>query len=353
MNQKNVLVLFGGASPEHDISMASASTVIGSLGRHNVIPVYITREGKWLLYDGKLDNVHRIDWEKFGTTAVLSPDRVNRGLLRIVGDKVKTLPVDVVFPVLHGECGEDGTIQGLCELAGIPYVGCGVAASAIASDKGLLRRLLRSLKINQPDFHVVSHSDFANDYKEVLKKLRYKPGYPCFVKPVNTGSSIGISKAANKTELGAAIVFAFKFAPDVIIEKAVTGREIQIGILGSGKDIKLSPPGEIIHNSEFYDYKTKYKSPPAKTVVPAEISEKALETISSYTEQIYSVIGGKGMLRADFFLTEDDKVFFNEINTIPGFTDISMFAKLWKADGMACHNLVNNLILMATSIDDM
>ena len=126
MSQKNVLVLFGGASPEHEVSMSSAGAVIGALGRHNVIPVYITREGKWLLYDGKLDNVHRIDWEKYGTTAILSPDRVNRGLMRIVGDKVKTLPIDVVFPVLHGQNGEDGTIQGLCQLAEIPCVGCGI-----------------------------------------------------------------------------------------------------------------------------------------------------------------------------------------------------------------------------------
>ena len=172
MSQKNVLVLFGGCSPEHEISVASAGSVLNALAHHNIVPVYITREGKWLLYDGKLDNIRNVDWEKFGTPAVLSPDRVNRGLLRIVGEKVKTIPVDVVVPVLHGPNGEDGTVQGLCELAGVPYVGCGVAASAVAMDKALAKLVAKALRIPQADFLVFGNDTLIADMPAALKKIR-------------------------------------------------------------------------------------------------------------------------------------------------------------------------------------
>jgi D-alanine-D-alanine ligase len=177
LSQKNVLVLFGGCSTEHDISVSSAATVINLINGHNVIPVYITKSGKWLLYDGKLDNIRNIDWEKFGTPAVLSPDRVNRGLLRVVGDKVKILPVDVVFPVLHGLNGEDGTVQGLCELAGIPYVGSGVTAAAVCMDKAFTKLIVRSLKIPQADYFVFTNPQ-PDEMERILKTVRYKLGYP-------------------------------------------------------------------------------------------------------------------------------------------------------------------------------
>ncbi|MCL2217148.1 MAG: D-alanine--D-alanine ligase [Defluviitaleaceae bacterium] len=349
MNQKNVLVLFGGCSPEHEISKESANAVMGALGRHNIIPVYITRAGKWLLYDGKLDSIQGIDWEKFGTPAILSPDRVNRGLLRIVGDKVKTIRVDVVFPVLHGPNGEDGTVQGLCELAGIPYVGCGVTASAVAMDKSTARLVARSFKIPQADFLVFDRVQLKADIKSALKKIRYKLGYPCFVKPNTGGSSIGISKASNRKELITALETAAGLSSRVIVEKAVTGREIEIGILGTGIDAKASVAGEIIPAGEFYDYDSKYENPDSQTIVPADLPEEILAKLQKYSLEIFRAIGGRGLARADFFVTEDGVVLFSEINTVPGFTKISLFGKVWEDSGVPWQELIEKLIELAVS----
>ena len=346
MNQKNILVLFGGTSPEHEISMASAAAVISALGRHNVIPVYITRKGKWLLYDGKLDNVLSIDWEKFGTPTILSPDRTHKGLLRIVGDKVKIIPIDVVFPVLHGPDGEDGTVQGLCELAGLPYVGCGVLTSAICMDKDFMKMTAKSIKIPQGDYMVFRQDDLM-DIPTVVKKVRYKLGYPCFVKPAAGGSSIGISKAKSKKELEEAIAIAQKYDNKVVVEKAVNGREIEIGILGHSANAKTSIPGEIVPDGEFYDYDAKYVKQSSKTIIPADLPEKTINEISKYALEIFCGVGGRGMARVDFFVDESGKVLFNEINTVPGYTKISMYSKLWEASGISRQALVEQLIELA------
>ena len=347
MSQKNVLLLFGGCSPEHEISMASAASVIPVLSHHTVIPVYITRAGKWLMYDGKLDNVQNLDWEKFGTPAVLSPDRANSGLLRIVGDKVKVIPVDVVLPILHGPNGEDGTIQGLCELAGIPYVGCGVAASAVAMDKAITKLVARALKIPQSEFMVLDADELLESKSALMTKVGRKLGYPCFVKPSVGGSSIGISKAANRKELSVAIETSLAYCNKVIIEKSITGREIEVGILGVGIAAKASATGEIIPDGEFYDFDAKYTKPDSKTLVPADIPEDVQEIIQDYALQIFRAIGGKGLSRVDFFVTEEGRVFFNEINTVPGFTSISMYAKMWEASGVPRKELIDILIDLA------
>jgi len=344
---KNVLVLFGGCSPEHEISKESASSVIGALVNYNVVPVYITREGKWLLYDGKLDNIQNVDWEKFGTAAVLSPDRVNRGLMRIVGDKVKFVPVDVVLPVLHGPNGEDGTIQGLCEVAGIPYVGCGVTASSVAMDKAMTKLIAKSLRIPQADFLVFDKSGLIEDMPTALKKVRYKIGYPCFVKPSVGGSSIGISKVSNRKELAEAFETALLFSSRVVVEKAVKGREIEVGVLGAGASAKVSVAGEIIADGEFYDFDAKYNKPESQTIVPADIPEEVLAEIQRYALEIFRAIDGRGLSRVDFFVTEDNRVIFNEINTVPGFTKISMYSKVWEAEGLSQQKLIETLIGLA------
>ncbi len=343
MNQKNVLVIFGGCSAEHDVSISSAATVISLIDGHNIIPVYITRSGKWLLYDGKLDNIRNIDWEKFGTPAVLSPDRVNRGVLRVVGDKVKIIPVDVVFPVLHGLNGEDGTLQGLCELAGIPYVGCGVASSAICMDKAFTKLIARSLKIPQAECFIFTDAQFA-DMPAVLKTVRYKMGYPCFVKPAAGGSSVGISKVNNKKELQEAIETARSLSYKVIVEKAVAGREIECAVLGRGESARASVPGEIIANADFYDYETKYVSNTSETRVPADLPESVAAKIREYALEIYRAVDGKGMARVDFFVEKNGRVLFNEINTIPGFTNISLFLRMWEAEGLSRRDLCKQLI---------
>ncbi|MCL1845190.1 MAG: D-alanine--D-alanine ligase [Defluviitaleaceae bacterium] len=349
--ERNILVLFGGCSPEHDISKKSVQTVLNALNGNTIIPVYITREGKWLMYDGKPDNVQGINWEKFGTPAVLSPDRVNRGLLRIVSGKVKIVPIDVVFPVLHGPNGEDGTIQGLCELANIPYVGCNVAASAAAMDKAIMKLVARGLKIPQADFLTFGADEIYTDEAAVLKKIRYKIGYPCFVKPSACGSAIGVSKASDKKELTAAIYDALKFDSRIVVEKGIEGREIEVGILGAGIAAKASVPGEIIPAGEFYDFESKYQSPDSQEIVPADIPEKTAEQIQKYALEIFRALGGSGMSRVDFFLTNDGegdgKILFNEINTVPGFTAISMYTKMWEASGVPRQQLMEILIGIA------
>jgi len=348
MNQKNVLVLFGGTSPEHEISMASAAAVIGSLGLHNVIPIYITKSGKWLLYDGKLDNIGAIDWEKFGTPAVLSPDRTNKGVLRIVGEKVRILPVDVVFPVLHGRDGEDGTIQGLCELAGLPYVGSGVLSSALCMDKAFAKIVAKSLKIPQGDYLVFKQEDLA-DISAVLKKIRYKLGYPCFVKPAVGGSSIGITKANDRQELKMALIQALQYDSKVVIEKAIEGREIEVGILGQGEEAEASVVGEVIPDGEFYDFDAKYVKPDSKTLIPADLPEETARLIQEYALQIFRGTDSRGMARVDFFVDTTGKVLLNEINTVPGYTNISMYSKLWEASGVTRQALIERLIELALS----
>lgn len=344
---KNVLVLFGGVSPEHDISKESAVTVINALSGHTVIPVYITKAGKWLMYDGKLDNVQSINWEKFGTPAILSPDRVNRGLLRIVSEKVKAVPVDVVFPVLHGPNGEDGTIQGLCELAGIPYVGCNVAASAVAMDKSVMKLVAKGLKVPQADFLVFGADEIFTAQGEVLKRIRYKIGYPCFVKPSEGGSSIGVSKATTRKELIAALENALKFSSRVVIEKSVEGREIEVGVLGAGILARASVPGEVLSAGDFYDFEAKYQNSDSRTVIPADLSEETIAELQKYALEIFRAVGGSGLSRVDFFIDEQNRVLFNEVNTLPGFTSISMYTKMWEASGVPQKQLVDILIGIA------
>ena len=353
MDKKNILVIFGGVSPEHEISKISADTVIKHLSeeKYHVIPVYITKEGKWLLYDGTIDHIKNIAWEKFGTPAILSPDRVNCGLLRIVGDKVRTIPVDVVLPVLHGENGEDGTIQGLCALAGIPCTGCGVLASAITMDKTFMRVIANSAGIPQTKYMVFRE----HELKDAPKTIRYQLGYPCFIKPANAGSSVGITKAANKKEVVEALKIAASVDKKIIAERAVTGREIECGVLGAAgwsggpgdTDIIVSVPGEIVSGSQFYDYDAKYNSPESQTIVPAPIPPEVAEQIQQMAANIFRAMDASGLARVDFFLTDDNQVIFNEINSIPGFTSISLFPMVWEASGVPFADWLDILIDIA------
>ncbi|MCL2187433.1 MAG: D-alanine--D-alanine ligase [Defluviitaleaceae bacterium] len=343
---KNIALLFGGTSGEHDISVISAQGVISAIRGHNVIPVYITREGKWLMYDGKPDHIDGIDWEKFGTPAILSPDRVNRGLLRIVNDKVKAIPVDLVFPMLHGPCGEDGTIQGLCEIAGIPYVGCGVLSSALCMDKAFTKLIAKHHKVPTGEYLVYKKEALANleGLKAAKRAIGLKMRYPCFVKPATGGSSIGITRVENKKGLNAALELALQYSNKVIIEKAVKGREIELAVLGNGTNTRVSVAGEIIPDGVFYDYEAKYEKPASQTIIPADLPEKVSEKLQAYARTLFEAADGNGMARIDFFVTEDGGIFFNEINTLPGFTAISMYAKLWEHEGISRVALINELI---------
>ncbi len=357
MNKINIAVLYGGCSSEHDISVISASTIISNISqeKYNVIPLHITKDGEWLLYDGMIDDIKNIQWTKFGTKTVISPDKKDGGLLRIVGEKVKTVHIDVVFPVLHGAYGEDGCVQGLLELSGIPYVGCGVLASAVCMDKSFTKIIADSLNVRQAGYLVFDKASLSNPsnpdgLNEAAKKIRYKIGYPCFIKPSSSGSSVGISKATNKTEVLEALEKAMLYSDKIVVEKAVVGREVECAILGSGgDDTEASAVGEIVTDCEFYDYFAKYDNKSkSKTIVPANIPDDISGEIKNIAIKIFKGVCGKGLSRVDFFIEEGtNKIIFNEINTMPGFTQISMYPMLWREAGIETPVLIDRLIELA------
>ena len=246
MSKQVVAVLFGGQSSEHDVSKVSAATIISNINteKYSVIPVYITKEGKWLLYDGPLDSIGNNDWQKFASTCILSPDTEHHGLLRIVGDKVKNIPVDVVIPVLHGANGEDGTVQGLFELAKIPYVGCGVLSSAVSMNKAYTKIIVDTIGVDQAKYTIVYRPELSEDLDKCLDRVEEKCGYPCFVKPACAGSSVGITKAHNRDELIDGLWTASEHDRTIVIEENITGDELECAVLGN-HDIQASGVGQI------------------------------------------------------------------------------------------------------------
>ncbi len=348
MNKKTVVVLFGGQSSEHEVSRVSASTIISNMDqeKYYIIPVGITKDGRWMIYNGPVENIKNGEWEKFGTPAVLSPDASQKGLLKIVGNKVKVIPVDMVFPVLHGLYGEDGTVQGLLELARIPYVGCGLVASAVSMDKGYTKIIAKNARINQADYVIVMKEDINK--KSVLNKIEKKLGFPCFIKPANAGSSVGITKAHNREEAFEGLKLAAEHDKKIIVERNINGREVECAVLGSGKGTKASGVGEILAAAEFYDYDAKYNNAESRTVIPADLDEKTVEEIRKTAIKVFNAVSGEGLARVDFFVeNETGKVIFNELNTLPGFTSISMYPKLWEEAGKPITELIDELLEMA------
>jgi D-alanine-D-alanine ligase len=264
-----------------------------------------------------------------------------------VNDKVKVIPVDIVLPVLHGLNGEDGTVQGLCELAGIPYVGCGVLSGAVCMDKAFAKMVARQHKIPQGEYLVYKKEALLEpeQRKAAMRKIAAKLKYPCFVKPAVGGSSVGISRAENKKELDAALTLALMHAPKVVVEKAIIGREIELGVLGEGAHAKVTVPGEIVPDGVFYDYAAKYEKSGSKTIIPADLPEGVIADLQKYALAIFHAVDGRGLARVDFFVTEDNGIFLNEINTFPGFTGASsMFAQLWEHSGISRTALVEQLL---------
>ena len=347
MTKKVVAVLFGGQSTEHEVSRLSAATVLSALSdeKYFLLPIYITKAGKWLLYEGAIENVGNAAWEKVGVPVALSPDASRKGLLRLVGDKVKHIPVDVVFPVLHGRNGEDGSVQGLCELAGIPCVGCGCLSSAACMDKAFTKKIVNGLKIAQAEHAVVLRHEL-DDMAAIRRRVR-RLGYPCFVKPANAGSSVGVTKAADKAGLEAALREAAQHDRKILVERAISGRELECAVLGN-ENAEASGVGEILAAADFYDYDAKYHNAESQTVIPADIPAEKAEEIRAAAKAVYAAMDCAGMARVDFFLeNETNRVIFNEINTIPGFTPISMYPKLWNAAGMTTAQLADKLIALA------
>ncbi|MBR1738108.1 MAG: D-alanine--D-alanine ligase, partial [Firmicutes bacterium] len=355
VNKRVVGVLFGGQSSEHDISKISAATVISAIDKEKyfVVPIYIAPDGRWLLYDGLPDNITNGQWEKYAANAIISPDPQHGGLLRIVGDKIKKIQIDVVFPVLHGLGGEDGTVQGLLELAGIPYVGCGVLASAVSMNKAFTKIIAEKAGLKQAKYTVIYRNEITEkNIKKVCAKIEKAVGFPCFVKPANAGSSVGITKAHDIGELKEGIKLASEHDRTIIIEENINGRELECAVIGND-DVKASVVGEILPAADFYDFDAKYMSQESQTVVPADIDEKISDEIRKKAIKIFKALDGCGLARVDFFLEkETDRVIFNEINTMPGFTAISMYPMLWEYLGKEKDELMDELIELALTRND-
>ena len=351
MKSLSVCILFGGVSPEHEVSLRSAESVLNNIdeSKYNVFPVGITKEGKWILYGGKdYSDLPSGRWltHPDNRQAAISPIR-GQGLLTFEGDCVVRQQIDVVFPVLHGENGEDGTIQGLLQLAGIPYVGPHVAASAVAMDKTLTKLVVDQAGITQAAWNLVRRSDMGSRMEGTLDALEAKFAYPMFVKPAGTGSSVGVSKATEREDLKKALLEAGKYDDKVLVEEFIRGREIEVAVMGNESPV-ASVCGEIDSGADFYDYDAKYITDTSVPYIPARIPEDVAETVRDTAVKVYKAIGCQGLSRVDFFVTwQENRVVFNEINTIPGFTSISMYPKLFGASGVPYSQLIDKLLELA------
>lgn len=346
MGKKAILVLFGGRSSEHEISCVSVVTVLSCIDKeeYDIYAVGITKEGRWVLADTP-EQIQDGSWTESKKQAVLSPDTTEKALYILKDGQIEKYHIDVAFPVLHGLNGEDGTVQGLFELAGIPYVGCGVLASAVSMDKFYTKRIVEALGISQAAYVPVM-SDEIGDVA-VYENIEQKLGYPVFIKPSNAGSSRGVSKAANRKELVAGLLEAAKHDRKILVEEMITGREIECAVLGA-EHPKASGVGEVLAAAEFYDYDAKYHSADSRTVISPDLPDGKTDEIRDCAVRIFCAVDASGLSRVDFFLEEGtNRVVFNEINTLPGFTPISMYQMLWEAQGISRKELIQQLIGLA------
>lgn len=346
MSKQNLAVIFGGQSSEHEISCMSASNIIQCIDaqRYNIILVGITKEGHWV-EAADLNAVQDGSWRQSKTSIVLSPDATRKGFYRMSEDeKAQFVHLDVIFPVLHGLYGEDGTVQGLFKLAGIPFVGCGLFASAAGMDKLYTKIIVDTLGIRQAKYVPVYKEELPK-MDEVVARVESALEYPVFVKPSRAGSSKGVNKAANREQLKNALIEAADNDRKILVEETIIGREVECAVLGN-LDVKASGVGEILSADEFYDFDAKYYNSESKTLVDPPMPENMREQIREDAVKIFMALDGRGLSRVDFFLTESGVV-FNEINTLPGFTAISMYPMLWEAQGIPKKELVQKLIDLA------
>lgn len=345
--KKNIAVIFGGVSSEHEVSLSSSTFVLKNINleKYNVVCLGITKDGKWLLYSGNIDNIANGTWvnDPSNVTAFISPDKNIHGIVAFFPDRTQIIPLDVIFPVLHGKNGEDGTLQGLFKLSGIPYVGCDTLSSAICMDKAFTHSLLASADIEQAHYLWFYADRYLVATDKIKTKISARLNFPIFIKPAKAGSSVGISKVKSIEELDAAILKASKEDIKIVVEEGVIGREIECAVMG-GRDAVASPLGEIISGAEFYDYDDKYNNGVSQNIIPAQIDETISANIRETAVRAYKYLGCEGLSRVDFFLKPDGTFILNEINTLPGFTSISMYPKLWMSTGMSSTELVEKLI---------
>jgi D-alanine-D-alanine ligase len=342
-------VIFGGRSGEHEVSLVSAASVIRALDpeKYEAVPIGIAKDGRWLA--GSPAHKMLPEVLKSGQHVTLPADPGSATLVPLDGTRPASpsLRVDVVFPVLHGTYGEDGTVQGLLELAGLPYVGSGVTGSAVGMDKDMAKRLFLQEGLPVGDFIVVLRSEWEASRSKVLKTIQKKLRFPIFVKPAALGSSVGMTKVHNANELPAALDFAAEFAMKIVLECGIKGREIELAVLGNDAP-KASIPGEIIPHREFYDYTAKYLEDGTQLVIPAKLTKAQVKKFQEYAVRAFRCLECRGMARVDFFLEKrTGRIYINEVNTIPGFTSISMYPKLWEASGLPYRQLIDRLIELA------
>ncbi len=347
--KKKVLVLFGGVSSEHEVSRTSASSVIKNIpaDKYDVVAMGITKDGRSFVFSGSPDLMPDGKWETDEANlvpAVISPDRSHHGIIRLGKNGAEIEKVDVVFPVLHGKNGEDGTMQGLLEISGIPYVGCNTAASAICMDKAFTNAMADFNGIPQAKWTAFDKYAYSVNKEELLKGAADKLGFPIFVKPANAGSSVGISKAKDIDSLAKACEKAFEHDKKVVLEEGIIGMEVECAVMGNDNPV-ASVVGEVVPCNEFYDYEAKYLANESELHIPARLSDEMLKAVQDAAVNAYRALGCSGFTRVDFFVREGDgKIMLNEPNTIPGFTSISMYPKLFAASGVPYAELLDRLI---------
>lgn len=348
-------VVFGGRSGEHEVSLISAQSIMKALdsSKYEVIPIGVSKQGTWVVgadpkkflpAPAERQQLEVAPAEAVGKTALIG-DPSHQGMVLLDRQSPhQQVKLDVVFPIMHGTYGEDGTLQGLLEMADLPYVGCGVMASAVGMDKTTAKRLFRDAGLAIAPFREYLRRDWRDKPEEIIADVEANFSYPCFIKPVNSGSSVGISKAHDRNELSAAFDLAAKYDRKILLEAAVNGRELEVSVLGNDKPI-ASTPGEVVPCNEFYDYKAKYVDDRSELRIPAPLSAAQTAEIREMAVTAYRALDCAGMARVDFFLDRDTgKFILNEVNTIPGFTSISMYPKLWEASGITYGDLVTRLI---------
>ena len=344
-----VAILFGGQSAEHEISLISARNIAAAMDKkkYQIVAIGIDKQGRWFIDEGarllRESTPSRVEFRDGRKATAVLPGSTATPMIRLAPRRVLGR-VDVVFPVLHGPFGEDGTVQGLLKLANLPFVGAGVLGSAVGMDKDVMKRLLRDARIPVPKFLVFERSAAGQiDFARVKRAL----GLPLFVKPANLGSSVGISKVTNEKEFGSALREAFRYDNKILLEECILGREIECSVLGNEKPI-ASLPGEIVTSHDFYSYDAKYLDEKgARLIVPARLPKALVKRIQELALQSFKILCCEGMARVDFFLRGQSEIIVNEINTIPGFTKISMYPKMWQASGISYTELIDRLIRLA------
>ena len=349
---KKVLVVFGGVSTEYEVSLRSAASVIRNIPqrKYDVSTMGITKDGRWRLYTGEVGRIEDGSWiedSKNLLPAAVSPDRAVHGITITENGSVRNESFDVVFPVLHGKNGEDGTIQGLFQLAGLPFVGCDMLSSGMSMDKAVTNTIADYAGIPQARWLAATSQEYGKAPLDFERRCEAHLGFPMFIKPANAGSSVGITKVNSPDELSGALSAAFVHDRKIVAEEGVDGIEVECSVLGN--DEAIAPvAGEVVPCNDFYDYDAKYIQEDSELHIPARISEEKSAEVRSYALKVYSALGCSGLSRVDFFVgKQDGRVFFNEINTIPGFTSISMYPKMLEAAGISYPDLLDRLMKLA------